>query len=61
MKLFSIIYVVIFACMIILIKYLGIYDDSFKELTVSEYIRTGIFILVVDIFIYGIYKLIKAI
>lgn len=54
MKLFTILYAGIFTCIIIFIHYyLGIYDDSFKELTIVEYIRIGIFTLIIDILIYG--------
>jgi hypothetical protein len=61
MKLFTIIYIFIFACMMLLIHYLGMYDDSFKELTILEYVRISALVLIVDIIIYGIYKLVKAI
>ena len=61
MKLFTIIYIFIFAYMVLLIHYLGMYDDSFKELTTLEYVRISAFVLIVDIIIYGIYKLVKAI
>lgn len=47
--------------MMILIYHLGMYDDSFKELTTLEYVRISAFVLIVDIIIYGIYKLVKAI
>lgn len=61
MKLFIILYIIIFICMMILIYHLGMYDDSFKELTTLEYVRISAFVLIVDIIIYGIYKLVKAI
>ena len=59
MKLFVIIYIIIFTCFILLVKYVAIYDDSFKELYITDYINLSISTLITDIIIYGIYKLYK--
>lgn len=61
MKLFVLIYIVIFTCFILLVKYVAIYDDSFEELYITDYINLSISTLITDIIIYGIYKIIYGI
>lgn len=57
MKLFIILYIIIFTYIILINHYE--WDDFCKELTILEYIRIGIFTLIVDVIICGIDKLIK--
>ena len=47
MKLFVLIYIIIFTCFILLGKYLEIDDDSFEKLYITDYInlRTETFVI----------------
>lgn len=59
MRLFIVVYIIIFTYVILINHY--VCDDFYKELTILEYIRIGIFTLISDVIICVIEKLIKAI